>query len=428
MSLGQLNIISVIFYYNIIVNSLLGGIFIYYTDVSNPVLDKVNNESRTLGLYLILYTMIAFPIGVLIAKLLFFRIGDVGFLQRYQSKPLIGLIPGHNKLTRLTLTGLTTVCFMALCYVTFSIGIVPQLSLLSHLSHEEILRIRVMNSRAFPGLLFIKTIFFEQLTPLLSLVAYACYRLTKAHYDRCIFILLFVMSIYVVTFSLSKSTLVVYLAFFLFMHIYMVGRIPVLRFFILSVALLILLIIMFFVITEQSVGDVVAYLVNRMFIDQVSGMYLMLQMFPDIYSFIGFDSLSSTISELIGNDMIQPSTRLAMEYAFPVAVAEGKMNLLSTLFIGEAWANFGWFGVILSPFYVGLITGVVYYYTMAKRKTPLLLAFITYCSFGTNFSSQLNLYLYNSVMLALIFILLAFYLISVGMGLLLMKHYPTSGR
>ena len=413
MSLGQLNIISVIFYYNILLNALPGSILIYYTDVTNSVLDKVNNEYRVLGLYLILYMMVAFPLGLLLIKTFYFKIGDIGFLKRYQTQPLSGLVSHSDSQVRTLLTILTGVCIIALLYVTVSVGMIPQLSFLSHTSHDDILRIRVANSRDFSGVLFVKTIFFEQLTPLLSLVGYAFYRQTKKRYDKFLFITLFSMSLYIVTFSLSKSTLVVYLSFFIFMRIYLFGRIPMMRFLRIFVTLLVLLVFMFFVVTEQSSDRVITYLLNRVFIDQVSGFYLMLQLFPQTYPFIGVDSLSSLLSYVMGTDLIQPSTRLAMEYAFPAAVAEGKMNLLSTLFIGEAWANFGWIGVVLSPLYVGMITGFIYYFTLSKRKTPLLVGLLAYCSFGTNFSSQLNMYIYNSVMISLIIVLAFVYFFSV---------------
>lgn len=421
MSFGQLNIISTIFYYNILLNALPGGILIYYTDVSNSVLDKVNAEYRTLGLYLILYMLVAFPLGILLIKIFFFRIGDINFLNRYQKKYLVGLVSHNDRPVRVMITLMVVVCAFSLLYVTWSVGIIPQLSFLSNMSHEDILRIRVENSRDFSGLLFIKTIFFEQLTPLLSLIAFAFSRQTRRQYDKLIFLILFAMSLYTVTFSLSKSTLVVYLAFFIFLRIYLVGRIPLMKFVLMAVTLLVLLILMFFVVTEQSTADVITYLLNRMFIDQVSGLYLMLQLFPHTYPFIGVDSLSSLLSGLMGTELIQPSTRLAMEYAFPAAVAEGKMNLLSTLFIGEAWANFGWIGVVLSPLYVGMITGFIYYFTLARRKTPLLVGLLAYCSFGTNFSSQLNMYIYNSVMISLIIILIFIYIFSVLSEQLLKK-------
>lgn len=414
MSFSQLNIVSVIFYYNIMLNAFPGSILIYYTDVSNSVLSKVDDDYRKIGLYLILYMMVAFPLGVLIAKRLFFRLGNISFLERFQREKLRGLASEQDQLARLMITILAGICFLALCYVTVSIGTVPQLSFLSNMSHADILRIRVENSREFSGLLFVKTIFFEQLTPLLSLIAYVYCRLTKKKYDKWLFIILFIMSIYTVTFALSKSTLVVYLSYYIFLRIYLIGRIPIFRFVLLSGMLLLLLTFMFFVVTEQASSDVFAYMLNRIFIDQVSGLYLMLQLFPHTYPFIGFDSMSGAISGLLGNDLIQPSTRIAMEYAFPAAVAEGRMNLLSTLFIGEAWANFGWIGVVLSPLYVGFVTGFIYYFTLARRKTPLLIALLAYCSFGTNFSSQLNLYIYNSVMVSLIIILLCVFVFSVG--------------
>lgn len=55
-------------------NALPGGILIYYTNVTNSVLDKVTAEYRIMGLYLILYMMIAFPLGLLFIKSFFLKL------------------------------------------------------------------------------------------------------------------------------------------------------------------------------------------------------------------------------------------------------------------------------------------------------------------------------------------------------------------
>jgi len=99
-----------------------------------------------------------------------------------------------------------------------------------------------------------------------------------------------------------------------------------------------------------------------------------------------------------------------MEYAFPVASNKGLMNLLSTLFIGEAWANFGWVGIIVSPIYIGMVVGTFYYFILKSKKTPILVGFLAFFSFKVNIVSQFNQYIYNSPVFALVIMFILSYL------------------
>ena len=98
-----------------------------------------------------------------------------------------------------------------------------------------------------------------------------------------------------------------------------------------------------------------------------------------------------------------------MEYAYPIGVAEGYMNLLSTIFIGEAWANFSYFGVLFSPIYLGFIIEIFYLFILKNRKSPLFISILVYSSYSTNFASSLNPYIFNYILWASIIILFFIY-------------------
>ena len=138
----------------------------------------------------------------------------------------------------------------------------------------------------------------------------------------------------------------------------------------------------------------------------------MFQIFPNIYDHIGFSSMSKPLSNLLLNGYSDPATRLAMEYAFPSATGAGYMNLLSTLFIGESWANFGWYGAIISPIYIGMLIGSFYYFMLKSKKTPILIGFIAFFSFRVGFASQFNTYLYNSTVFVIFFLFLLSYILA----------------
>lgn len=423
MSINKLNIISVIFYYNLSVFAFLGSIIIYFGGASNPVLVHVSSDTRSFGLMVIMYIMVAFPIGVILSRYIFSRTSSSVMYHSYLSRPLTPSLSKKDSFIKLFLYGLSLISLLSVLYITYIVGEIPQTKYFSGLSHSELLGIRVNNSRNFDGVIYIKTIFFEQMVPLLSLIAYAYYKMTGSKKDKLWFLLLFLASIYVKTFALSKSPLLIYFILFLFLNIYISGGVKLKKIFLTGFAGLILLIGMFSLVAGGSPTSILLYLLNRMFIDQVSGMYLMFEIFPSIYDHVGFNSLSRIIPEIFGGQYSEPATRLAMEYAFPVATAEGRMNLLSTLFIGEAWANFGWAGIILSPLYMGLVIGGFYYFVVTRAKTPILVAILTYCSFGVNFSSQFNQYIYN----ALLWIVLGGLFLSYLLGLMLKQSRTSPG-
>lgn len=415
MSLNKLNIISVIFYYNLLVFAFFGSIIIYLGGASNPVLAHVSSDTREFGVMVIMYIMVAFPIGVILSRYIFSRASSSVIYRSYIDSSLVPSLSEKDSFIKLFLYGLSLISLLSVLYVTYIVGEIPQTNYFSSLTHSELLGIRVNNSRNFGGVVYIKTIFFEQLVPLLSLIAFAYYKMTGSKKDKLWFLLLFLASIYVKTFALSKSPLLVYFILFLFLNIYISGGVQLKKIFLIGIAGLTVLFGMFSIVAGGSFVSIFVYLLNRMFIDQVSGMYLMFEIFPSVYEHVGFNSLSRIIPEAFGWQYSEPATRLAMEYAFPVATAEGKMNLLSTLFIGEAWANFGWAGLILSPLYMGLVIGSFYYFILIRKKTPILVAVLTYCSFGVNFSSQFNQYIYN----ALLWIVLVGLFLSYLLGLML---------
>ena len=139
----------------------------------------------------------------------------------------------------------------------------------------------------------------------------------------------------------------------------------------------------------------------------------MLEIFPNEIDYLGISSISKPISTFLYGNYSEPSTRLAMEYAFQKATEEGHMNLLSTLFIGEAWANFGILGVLLAPIYIGFLLGILYYSLLLSKKTPILIGFLTYISYGTNISSQFNQYIYNSTVIGIVLLLILTYFMGV---------------
>jgi hypothetical protein len=119
---------------------------------------------------------------------------------------------------------------------------------------------------------------------------------------------------------------------------------------------------------------------GRVLLSQTAGIYLAYKVFPNVYDFIGIRSLSRWISLLFGLNHSERSARMLMEYFNPKGVANGAAGVLNSLFIQEAWADFGMIGIILSPLVVGIIIGCIFQYFLKKPKTPLYVGTLTYLS------------------------------------------------
>lgn len=411
MALNRLNMMSIIFYFYFIFVSYVGATFIANGYGYNPVLNYVSEDKRMFGWLAISYVIIAFPFGALIAKYIF-NIQDVNKLfNKYVGKKLEPSISQKDSYMKLLMYFLSIICVISVIYMILITGSIPQAKFFSLQDQAEVLLLRNSINRNFEGIYFIKSVLFEKLTPLLSFISFSYYKMTGLKKDKIWFNFMFLLTIFVYTFTLSKSPLVTYGITFVILKIYLEGHIKWKSFLFFSLIAVLGIIFLFFLIVKNGeISFIFNYLFNRIFFDQISGTFLMFEIFPNRHNFIGFSSLSKPISNLLLGGYSEPAARIAMEYAFPIASEKGIMNLLSTLFIGEAWANFGWAGLIFSPIYLGFIIGLIYYIFLSLKKSPILVSFLAYCSFGVSISSEFNSYIYNSVMFAIVFIFSGVYL------------------
>lgn len=308
---------------------------------------------------------------------------------------------------------LSIISLLSIIYMIVITGSIPQKQIFSLTDQVEVLIMRNSINRDFQGIYYIKSILFEKLTPMLSLISFSYWKMTKKGSHKLWFFIMFSATLFVLTFNLSKSPLIIYGIIMLILKIYLEGKIEWKYLILVFVIFILGLFIMFVIVARNAEWSFIfKFLFNRLFFDQVSGTFLMLEIFPKNFEFIGFSSMSHPISELFLGGYSDSAARIAMEFAFPAATEKGIMNLLSTLFVGEAWANFGWVGVLLSPIYIGFIYGVLYFKAITSRKTPLMISFLAYCSFGLSITTQFNNYIYNSIMFMLVLILYGSYIYS----------------
>ena len=218
-----------------------------------------------------------------------------------------------------------------------------------------------------------------------------------------------ISSFLILILDLSKSPIFFYIFGFLFIKIangYKFNFVKVAKY--TSTTLLSLLFIYSLLADTSQVKSIWEYLssyntgiIGRIILSQAAGTYLALEAFPSLHPHIGFNSLTTFIpnySERMG--------RIVMEIYNASAFESGTAGSMNTLFIAEAWANFGLIGIIISPLIVGFIIQLTYQTLISGNKTPLKLGIYGYFCVKMPVTGGFNDFIYN---LSTIIIVIVFY-------------------
>ena len=405
----QPNIYSILILFHLFFHVYIGSYLIVIGYSRNSVLNQISDPDLIIRtFYYISFSILLLYLGFKISDLFFKNKSSIAF-NDFLKRPLENYnVKGENFLVFL-FKFLLLFCFASSIYVTYVNGEIPFVKLLFN-SQSELLLSRNDFNLNFKGIKLIKNVIFEQLTPLLCLFFYALK--SKKYSYKYWFYFSLLLSIYAAVFSGAKSPIIVLFINLFVLRYYLIGKISskqIIKTFL--VLIMLVLIIILLASGDSNFSLALEYLFNRIFIDEVSGTFLMFDIYPSTYDHIYFQSLSEFLSNLFGFNKVDNAQRATMLYAFGERAESGLFNQLSTYFLGEAWANFGFYGVIVGPIYIGFILGFFINLIIRAKKTFLSVSVLTYFSFSSSISSQFNNYIYNSniIIISLIMILILIY-------------------
>lgn len=407
------NMISYIFYYNLIIQTVIGSIIIaLYADGDHYVIRNVSSDARLYGWLSVNYMMIAMPIGMLLSKFLFSpSISIKNRLLNYTNDEINLSFIGHKSL-KYSIWVFTLISIIACLYVYYIIGYFPFFKIfdISALMASEL---RILASREFSGNIYFKNFFALLMMPILSYMWLFYYFKTRSKWDLITFLLTFVMSLSILYYDFSKSPILTYILSFIFVYFYGKGKVNK-RVAILGVLTVIMLLYILYNFMGLSKDAFISFNdgpIGRTILGQAAGLYMMLDIFPTSHPFIGFSSISQLLSTIFGIDYIDRAARITMIEFNPHGVDAGTAGVMNSIFIAEAWANFGLTGLIIAPIWVGFVIQTLYIYFLKSPKTPFHLAFFVAFSLGGAITGGFNEYFYNPrVILVLIFALMVFFL------------------
>lgn len=406
LDVRRLNYFTYIFYLQFCTMSLVGVYLISNNWDYDPIIKIVSEENKLQASILVLYAIAAFSIS-----LSFFSIGlgrNRQFFINYTMKPL----STNNKQLYSYFKVLLYISFILAIYFFNRIGNIPFIeSILKGLDAHETTKYRtewVFNLT--PSLQLIRLV----LTPL-SQIIYFFFIIewfsNKSSISRIIKALFsFFLALAFMMYGGDKAPVVFFLLGH-FMLMVLLGK--RFSFFVTScvgLGAIVLISSIYFLLMKVNGSDTLMALINRVFVSQISGTYLAFQHFGSIDDFLGFSSQNASLIRLFGEEPALRVSERLIEYYYPYAYSSGFWKNTNSLFIHEAWGNFGLFGALIAPIWCALLISLNFFVLTQIDKTSFSVAFLAYASYATiTLSSSFNSYIFSVQFVILFFIFLIGY-------------------
>lgn len=364
MNLLEINMLSFVFYVYFILMTYISQILILENLTLDPMLPKVYSEHYESCFYVWLstsYAMIMVPLTIfLLNRLLFKR-----KLQNMKIQKCSIVVTQHNNdLIYFILSVVSIVSIILTIYKFNYIGLLDMFSgRYSHFARTNYTYNVSINR-------YVTDVFAQMLSQIMAYIWYIKLKLYNKKRNYVMFTVMFFFSILSLSMSMSKAPIIIFIFTFIFLKIKVDGRLKIKNILIITIVLLILLINIYISIYNVDIISALNKIVERVILYQNTGNYLCFIYFPDVIPHLGMTSLSQRISSLLGIPYSLRAARLVSEYAFGVS-ADGVIGSIVSLFIGDAWASFGIYGVIFSPILVGLVLGTIYYTTYYSNKIEM---------------------------------------------------------
>lgn len=364
------------FYGELMVASVVGATLMLLGFRSHPGLLVVRSEGAyDVTLLLVLWALLAVPLAMLLVN------AAVGFkpekeLGAYLRAPTRPLLSRDDTAMLYVFVALTGVAVATTGYV-LSRG-APLVTALGG-DYGEVLAARGSFSRDFSGSLFLRNIIGYGLVPVASYAAFAYALHSKAFRWWVLFAVLSICSALLYLADLAKSPLAFYLLSFLFAYVLICGRVRF-RTVVLAVgAFLTTVLVMYLALGASEFLRPGQLLkegpLGRILVGQIVGLPNYLELFPEVHDYLYGSGVA--FLRFLGLEPEQAS-RIAMRRLTPVGVALGVAGYQNTLFVGAAYANFGWLGVLLAPLWVGAVLQLLLVVVVRLPKTPVVVGWGLY--------------------------------------------------
>ncbi len=393
MSLRKLNIVSWAFYLQFFSMTFVAAA-LTVLGVSHYLIDRVDPIYRVASFWATCYVVLATPLTMAIVQNAFFGGRVRTKLNRYFAEPAV--ITNHQAVFWFALS---VVAAVATAYVYAINRRVPFVTFLTATSTTDLAIARIDSGRGFIGNVYIKNVFSLGMAPFVSYVALGYAVVYKRPYFRVWFWGTVLVATMAVTYAGDKSPIILYLASLYFSRSFLRGPANMKTVIFAGASAFVIMVLAYIVFNGRSLSyELVRGLVSRIFQGQYAGMPLTFALFPNQHPFLEGASFPARFAAFLGLEHVR-SGRLLMEVANPAGVAAGTAGVMNSLFVAEAWANFGWAGLLLAPVWVGTLLQSIHNGLLVAPKTPLTVALMTYFMTALPITGGFVDFLWNPMMI-----------------------------
>ncbi|MFR1707586.1 MAG: O-antigen polymerase [Clostridium sp.] len=372
LSIRKLNLISYTFYL-FILQTYIGTSLVFLGDREHYTINYIlNNNTIPRTFFYVLLTAMLFPL-IIVMLYKIFKIDMDDIYNNYLSDKTR---TDNEQIVFYIVLGISSISIILMIMLFAKIGYVPLLKMVFAEPGFNFKTARINISNVTIIHQYVKNILVLSLIPVFSYISFVYAYTTKKLRWILLFITLLICSVFTKTYNFAKTPVIFYLFTFVIIYIMLNNGIKR-KYLYIIIGFLGGLILVFY----KVMGYVLEFSIHtgpisRVIFTQAGTLMYHFDFFPGHFPFLMGRSLASTILKVIGSNLTPlRSAKLIMAFYGSRSVYEGTAGVMNSLFIGEAYANFGTIGVILSIIYVAVLFGVIYYlFTKKFRKTALNVA------------------------------------------------------
>lgn len=341
----------------------------------NRLMDR--EPSIVITFYVVMATAILFPAAIYLFMRLFKADPKLHYNEFMQKKTEYT----DSKLLFWMVVAAGAVCIGLLVLFLLKAGYIPVYKMFFH---DETFNMGVERTRM--GSLYVvnqyvTNIMIHTAIPVMAYFTFACAIASKSPKWWVLAAVMLAAATIVKTYNFAKAPIVTFFLGYIFILIYHCGRIKLKWLISFGIGAFALLVIAYYALgTSLDFTDIYNGLWGRLFFTQVGTLSYNFDLFPNYVPYLdgrSFGRLLLPVFGFSGDSQIR-SGRLIMEIYGSSGVYEGSAGVMNSVFIGEAYANFGWPGVIFSIILVALVIAVIFSLSIKLRKTPATVAMFAF--------------------------------------------------
>lgn len=372
---NYINVISFVFY-SMLFFELIGATIVFWGFDEHYMIAKiVNDDTVKITYYSLLYTSLIIPIIILLVNRIILNKSPKQIKKLYIDKinQKVDVVSDqHEKYVYYIIIILSIICLLSIIYVFYNIGYVSLFKLFDLDFNFNVERINI--SKHFSGNVYIKNIVMLLMTPILSYISYVYMKVTKKFRWKRLFFVNLIMSIFALTYNFEKSPIIYYVFFFFIIGV-VLGNMTNLKKmipYIVGCGLLTLILVRIIMGYDGNIFSISNGPVARILVSQVSSLFLHFDCFGNSVEFLNGASFPPIFDFIFDTNQYDiRSGAIVMSIYGGNFIDNGTAGVLNSLFIGEAYANFGFMGIIISPIIVATVVSLMFCWFLKSKKTPL---------------------------------------------------------